>query len=262
MAPKLSICIPAHAPAFPLLRRTLLCFDMQTSRDFEVVVAIDGPGRFEVPATSYSLSFVQTPRTDSPLPHRNHARNAAAAMAKGELLWFVDCDFLWDLHTVEHLLAAEHAPLSPVLVTIRKTPEMWLEDTRWDEVPPRADYGNMLRSLTVTGEEWSGYARRYRLNRGVVVEQPPEPMPEGFPLVRAADFEGFDERFLGRGGNKESYVVSLDDYRLLASARGYHQPHSRETQNETLTDHNQQMFRGMGGGPAPGYILPSNIRRP
>jgi len=235
---------------------------MQTSRDFEVVVAIDGPGRFEVPATSYSLSFVQTPRTDSPLPHRNHARNAAAAMAKGELLWFVDCDFLWDLHTVEHLLAAEHAPLSPVLVTIRKTPEMWLEDTRWDEVPPRADYGNMLRSLTVTGEEWSGYARRYRLNRGVVVEQPPEPMPEGFPLVRAADFEGFDERFLGRGGNKESYVVSLDDYRLLASARGYHQPHSRETQNETLTDHNQQMFRGMGGGPAPGYILPSNIRRP
>lgn len=247
MAPKLSICIPAHAPAFPLLRRTLLCFDMQTSRDFEVVVAIDGPGRFEVPATSYPLSFVQTPRTDSPLPHRNHARNAAAAMAKGELLWFVDSDFLWDLHTVEHLLAAEHAPLSPVLVTIRKTPEMWLEDTRWDEVPPRADYGNMIRNLQTQGNEWSGYARRYRLNRGVVVERTPEPMPEGFPLVRAADFGGFDERFLGHGGNKEAFVAGLSDYRLLASARGYHQPHKPDVQNKTLTDHNREMFEAERG---------------
>jgi len=245
--PKLSICIPAHAAGFPLLRRTLRSFDAQTSRDFEVVVAVDGPGRFDVPAVRYPISFVHTPRTDSPLPHRNHARNAAAAVARGELLWFVDADFLWDVHTVEHLLAADHAPISPILVTIRGTPERWLGDTRWDNVQPRADYGNMLRGLQVQGSEWSGYAKRYRLGKGVLVESPPESMPEGFPMVRGTDFGGFDERFLGRGGNKESFVAGLDDYRLLASARGYHQPHHRETQDVSLTDRNRDMYEAMGG---------------
>lgn len=246
-APRLSVCIPAHAAAFPLLRRTLLSFAAQTNRDFEVVVAIDGPGQFRVPDVPYPLAFIRTPRTDSPLPHRNHARNAAAKVAAGELLWFVDADFLWDAHTVEHLLQADHTPLSPILVSIRNTPERWLEDTRWDDIPPRANYGNMLRSLTTQGAEWSGYARRYRLGRGVVVEETPEPMPEGFPLVRKADFVGFDERFLGRGGNKESFVTTLQDYRLLASARGYHQPHHRETQPEALTDHNRDMYEAAGG---------------
>ena len=207
LAPRLSVCIPAHAAAFPLLRRTLLSFAAQTNRDFEVVVAIDGPGQFRVPDVPYPLAFIRTPRTDSPLPHRNHARNAAAKVAAGELLWFVDADFLWDAHTVEHLLQADHTPLSPILVS----------------------------------------TRRYRLGRGVVVEETPEPMPEGFPLVRKADFVGFDERFLGRGGNKESFVTTLQDYRLLASARGYHQPHHRETQPEALTDHNRDMYEAAGG---------------
>lgn len=238
----LSICIPAHATAFPLLHRTLLSFAAQTCLAFEVVVAIDGPGQFTVTETPYPLLFVRTPRTDSPLPHRNHARNAAAKAASGDLLWFVDCDFLWDEHTVEHLLEANHTPISPILVTIRDTPDRWLTQKGWDQNHDNDIRQFLLRGLAVQANEWSGYARHYRPNGGVLVKSFPEPMPEGFPMVRAADFQGFDERFLGHGGNKESFVAGLEDYRLLASARGYHQPHHSDAQDEALTDHNRRMF--------------------
>ena len=245
--------MPAHEAAFPLLRRTLECLNHQTTLQgggapvFEVVVAIDGPGRFNVPETNYPLAFVRTPRTDSPLPHRNHARNAAARVAQGKFLWFVDCDFLWDTHTVEHLLGARHAPLSPVLVSVRQTPAKWMEDQRWDAKPELSDYQNMLRTLTLQGMEWSGYARRYRTDKGVLVEEH-EQMPEGFPMVRRDTFTGFDERFLGRGGNKESFVATLEDYRLLASARGYHQPHERGVQDPALTEYNRGLYEGSKNG--------------
>ena len=245
----ISICIPAHEGAFPLLKRTLLSFAEQTWPDFEVCVAIDGPGQFQVPEVPYSLAFVRTPRTDSPLPHRNHARNAAAGIARGEFLWFVDGDFLWDTWLIEHMIKAGKVPLSPVLVGIRGTPESWMADTRWDS--RQRNHQEHLRTLSVVGDQWSGYAKHYRRGRGPEAKDM-ERMPEGFPLVRKADFTGFDERFLGWGGTKESYIKALPDYRwLLTSARGYHQPHSKSastTQSAALTAHNNAMYDAIPPG--------------
>ena len=126
--PALSICIPCHMEGLPYLMRSLRTLAVQTCEDFEVRVGLDVE-EFVLPAVTEGLRACGLPdrlvvrqRMDSPryVARRNMARNLAAAGAKAEYLWFVDCDFLWDERTVEHLLTGmvHGRALSPVLVSI------------------------------------------------------------------------------------------------------------------------------------------------
>lgn len=97
---RVSICIPAHAPRH--LERVLDAIEAQTYPQhlIEVVVADDG----SEPAIAFphqrpvSVSVVRLEKTSSFGASR--ARNAAAAVAQGDLLIFLDADVVPERHVV------------------------------------------------------------------------------------------------------------------------------------------------------------------
>ena len=240
--PALSICIPASEGGLSLLSNTLDSLDAQTSDNFEVVVGWDSPHvafpSHELPEICVPLEWAWSPRTagQEHLPHRNHARNTAARIALGEYLWFIDADFLLDPWAVTYMIMhlEKGVALTPTLCGI-------------------GEHGQPLDN------QWSGLASSYRSKRLSYVDA--GPIPEGFPALHRDVFRalgGFDERFIGWGGNKEEFVSRLNrvgdlvPYRLLHGVRGYHQRHPPNKGDAPLVERNQivhqQIKRDMDGG--------------
>lgn len=252
---RVSLVLPAHASGVPLLERTLLALDGQTRgpSDFEVVVAADGGDADGVIADAvrevsrpYDCRLVEVPRPTGDLPHRNHARNAGCSAARGELLWVLDADFILPAHAIEHLLteydrARERGAVpvfSPCLAAIAESPERWIETTR--VVTKRLDVRGLLDragSGRIRRDQYSGFPERHR--PGGASSERWRGLLEGFPALPKTLWEalgGFDERFVGWGGNKEEFVrrlVALDaegvvEVRLLRSVLALHQPHAAD----------------------------------
>lgn len=222
---QISVCLICHDTPERrfLLERALDGWLSQTVSPFEVIVAWDG----EVPRQFRSTPRVKhlaVPKTQDKA-NRNGARNAAANMASGTHLWFVDGDFIPEPTCVQHALLAlegEDCALSPVLVSIRANP------VSWQRTPDLAKWG-------IVADQWSGFAGEYRKNKPGLTRD--VAVTEGFPLLRRDVFwelGGFDPTYLGWGANKEEFVDRLRclsefyPYKLLASCRMYHQPHVPE----------------------------------
>lgn len=241
--------------ALELLRRSVRALRAQTADPdaFEVVIAVDGGlgADVDVGAQPFDVRVVPSPRTpdNEHIPHRNHARNAACRSARGEYLWVLDADMLADPHAVDHLLAVVTASGKPRVVTpcfaeIACTPAEWLA-SELETIRP-------LRKKTASGQ------------LGRHAPGPPSsthlPMiPEGFPALPRWLFDavgGFDERYLGWGGNKidlcrRCRMLDMEEHllevHLLTSVLFRHQPHERDPLHfdDGLRARNTEMFERM-----------------
>ncbi len=257
MTPRLAFCFPAHASAAPLVRRAVLALRAQTAPPhlFECIVAADGgdpDGVLRAAVAPGSHPFpcrvVDSPRPGGDRPHRNHARNAAWRAAEAPICAMLDADFCVEAHFVEHLLHEHDAALdrrapaifTPVLVGFGGVgPADWLARSEaW------AATGCPAACRTIVGP-WepidhgifSGFPDKHTPGRPASMRM--RECPEGMPILWRGLLEalgGFDERFIGWGGDKEELVHRLRglrdarcfDFRLLTSARAWHQPHARD----------------------------------
>lgn len=250
--PFVSFVFPVHIGGMPLLQRTLRELNRQTDRDFEAIVAVDSPldelKKLEPPVLD--VCVVPSPRTqgNEHLPHRNHARNAGCRAARGQHLWVLDADMIPDPHAVEHLkaiVASSPKPVcaSPCFAQPKISPAMW---------------------TSYTGDPWAAPLEEYVTHSGRMREHVPGPpnaadgrgLVEGFPSCPRwlwEALEGYDERYLGYGGNKVDFVRQLKrlnkeeviDLRILRSCLFLHQPHERDPLrfDEAHRARNWELFR-------------------
>lgn len=272
---------PRHAPFLLRFLRSLA--DQVGAPDFEVVIGADGgdDGTLadvaqQVRPAGVVVRIVDSPRPAGPaLAHRNHARNQAMKVARGEYFWVVDCDFVWEPHAVAHAITLmERArqngrliALSPVLLAISTSPEAWLSASeRWasgsklsfdgdvqaaKQTAPELNESlpKLLARFSATDDVYSGFG---------ALRQPGPPVsearfiPEGFPCMHRSMFNalgGFDERYLGWGGNKEELCRRINalrphglSYEVLRSVAAWHQPHPpdpKKSANDDLRRANQ-----------------------
>jgi len=248
----MSIVLPTHGSAAPLLERTLLALSGQDfpPERFEVVVVADGGDTTGVLADaiaarprSFACRLAASPRPEGDLPHRNHARNAGCGAARGELIWPLDADFLLLAQALSHVwsvfsdrLESGHvAVLTPCMAGVAMKPEQWLEITA--AALAQGDAAALLRCVEDVprlSRLVSGYHDRYR--PGSADSQPISALNEGMPMIPARLLKalgGFDEAFLGWGANKQEFArrlvglaqSGLIEIRLLNSVLALHQPH-------------------------------------
>lgn len=257
MRPYVSFVFPVAPDGMELLRRAVRILRDQTAEpsSFEVVIAVDGAAAdVSIEPQPFAVTVVSSPRTrgNEHLPHRNHARNRGCVEARGEYLWVLDADMLADPLAVEHLRAVTAAGrsrkppiVSPCFAELDCTPEGWLAS---ELDVHRHD----VRSKTASGQ-----LKHYRAGAPATIAAPT--LPEGFPALPRWLFDaigGFDERYLGWGGNKIDLCRRLRlldtrehliEIRLLVSVLFRHQPHARDPlfADETLRARNTQMFERM-----------------
>lgn len=255
-APRLALIFPCHVSGAELVRRSVLALHSQTAAPdiFEVVVAADGGDpdgvirrAVEPGDHPFQVTLVESPRPRGSLPHRNHARNAGWRAARAPLCWILDADLILEPEAVEHALAVHDVCLSKgqpavfslVLSAIRTdSPEAWLERSEdWARTGDVEVFARLIAETGVGGGVYSGFHEFY-------VQGPPDSrlfpdLPEGMPLLWRGLLEalgGFDESFVGWGGNKEELIdrlkglerAGLFDIRLLTSIRALHQPHEHD----------------------------------
>ena len=277
MSLRVSVVFPAAPDRPDLVERSIYALRHQTLDPslFEVVVAVDGGdvsgafGQLRPTAHPFALTLVGSPRrsSDPHIPHRNHARNAGCRVAKGEILWVWDSDFLLWPRALAHLVAAYDEGLRGGVIRSltcclktyprdQVSPDRWLSasaswvdleradapeaDRRaaFDRLWPGGDLPLTSRIYSGFGEEWTP-SEQYRTRRS------PD-LLEGFPSVPRRIWEalgGFDEFFIGWGGNKEEFVdrlhglvrAGLLDLRLLFSVLAIHQPHPMDPESRAMT---------------------------
>lgn len=249
--PILSFIVPTAPDWSPYLHRMLRSLAHQTDLRFEVVVAVDGgdDGRIAEVASKpwpFAVVVVDGPRPQGAgIPHRNHARNAALAVARGRWSWVADCDFIWHSRAVAHGLAAaleaeasgEVLALSPTLSVIDDDSAAYLgASAMWAEGETAEKPEQLVRRLRTRDAEWQGKGELYQDTDRPVVDETAR-MPEGFPLAPTAVFlamDGFDEAFVRWGGNKIELTYRLGSlepwvrYRVLRSVVVWHQPHPQD----------------------------------
>lgn len=228
------------------------------AESFEVIVAADGGDRdgalaecVRPSAQPFACRIVAGPRPRGDVPHKNHARNAGVAAARARLVWVLDADFILDAHAIEHLVAESRRALNagrialftPTLVGMRMPPASWLEVSQsWAESGDPAMLSRLLDSVDIVNNQYSGFGHSYR--PGAARSEPCIGLREGFPTLYRSLWEaldGYDEHFVGWGGNKQELVqrllrlqaLRLMSIRLLTSVRAIHQPHARDASAST-----------------------------
>jgi hypothetical protein len=268
--PRVAVVFPTHASGAPLLRRSVFALRAQTAppESFEVVVACDGGDAMgtiraavEPASHPFHVTLVEASRSQGPIPHRNHARNAGWQASRAPLCCMMDADFLLEPCFIEHLLAEHDAAIrrgmpavfTPVMAKIGFNPDAWLtHSTVWAASGSSADFAGMLASTPIEGGVHSGYEQRYR--PGPPSSERLGDLLEGMPilwrgLIKALG--GFDEWFVGWGAEKEVFVDLVKgvqrsgsiDVRLLTSARALHQPHQIDPESFRPEVRNRQTER-------------------
>jgi glycosyltransferase involved in cell wall biosynthesis len=234
--PKISFCVPCGPGHIEHLTRSLHYFNKQTSRDFEVVICyddFDGPSQ---PFDFVKTTSISRAEGKEALPHRNHARNAAAKLATGEYLWFWDADVLPEDCLVAHAIAVltPHISICPAMFQIAPP-----RGQDWPDVGVDA----LLNVCRIEDAIFPNTGHRHLSIRIPTLDDRPQPISEGYPCVHRKVYdllEGFDEAYLGWGRNKEEFVMRLNTlrplhhYRLIRTARAFVQTHKPD---ESKKDH-------------------------
>lgn len=278
MSPLVSFVFPVHLGGLVLAARSVAALRLQTAglSTFEAIVALDVPagaqGLARALATAaladlvgddlpFRCAIVESPRTEGNehLPHRNHARNAGVRASTGRYVWVLDADMMADPVAVEHLTAVAGASSSPVVLSPcmaepQVTPDAWLA-LDGDEAAAAVRAGALPRKTMSS----SGHLHRYRPGPPRAERYPG--LIEGEPVFERRLWEalgGYDERFIGYGGNKVSLVRALTlldwqehrlEVSLLTSCLFVHQPHARDPLrfDKTHRDANWTLFNDLVG---------------
>ena len=282
-APRLAICLPTalDTRGALMLQRTVAALHAQTApRDaFEVCIGVDDrvgstpeTVRAALPCDGLDVRIAIAPRTPGfeDVPHRNHARNAAWRVSSAPLCLMLDADFVLPPHAVEHIAgefarlarAGTPAVLSPVLSQFGSvSTDQWFEGSNpWAWA---ADPSMFVEEMTGWPEidrgTFSGFGE---LANGRHFMDAPAPesvsvgarMVEGMPVLPRAYLEacgGFDERYIGWGGDKISLVDVLRglcrecvfDIRVVSSVIAMHQPHPTDPAHTGRLAHENERRR-------------------
>ena len=287
--PRLSICLPTGTDGrgMAMLTRTLGALVAQNVPldRFEVCLGLDARAREDVAAVEMlagTLAGALTirvghhirPASARDIPHRNHARNAAWKVATSPLCFVLDADFVLPPHavldivsTVRSLIhAGTPAVLSPILSQFGGvSTEEWFRATqpeRWISSPET--FARQMRAWTdIDRGTFSGFGELAN-GRHFMDASAPTPHPlsvgarmvEGMPILPRRFLDavgGFDERYVGWGGDKISLVDVLRglcregvfDIRVLTSVIAMHQPHATDPTHTGPLAHENERRRQM-----------------
>jgi glycosyltransferase involved in cell wall biosynthesis len=244
----ISVVIGTFSGGVHLLRQTLLALSKQDlpKHLYEIVVAIDGgdPSGLVRKAAEFSnggplIKIVESPRPHGNIPHRNHARNMGARAATGDLLFFIDNDFLLPPHALSHILTTHRRAsangrmvlTSVCLGALDMSPQSWLDEIA--KVPSNTPV--LPHNFPHCGGIYSGYIHEY-VESSTASWIPRNNIKEGYPTLPRwlwRSLGGFDEAYLGWGGDKVDFVdrckglskEGLLDIFLVRSVLALHQPH-------------------------------------
>jgi glycosyltransferase involved in cell wall biosynthesis len=105
--PAVSIILTFHNSK-PLVEHAIGLVVAQTYRDFELIVVDDGSTDGTASALTECVASLDYAELIAKQSNEGvaAARNTAVAAARGEFVWFLDCDDWWDPRTLEKLIAA------------------------------------------------------------------------------------------------------------------------------------------------------------
>lgn len=286
-SPSLAICFPVGMDAVPFAfaLRSISALAAQTCRDFEVVCAVDSAtpiaARGEhvqrlMAAGAARVVHVERMAGFETVAHRNHARNAAWQAATAPLCLMLDADFILPSHAVETIMS-EHrrlfregvpAVMSPALSQFGgASTDEWIAASACYEswVSDPATFDAFLGAWQhIDRGTFSGFGER--CDHPVVAPAPGVPvsasvgaaMIEGMPILPRPFLEfvgGFDEAYVGWGGDKISLVDALRgmcaegimELRVLTGVVAMHQPHATDPHHTSdlarRNEHRRQMAR-------------------
>lgn len=272
VAPRLSIVMPVGATWSPYLQRNLLALQHQSARldSYEAIVAIDGDGALTNTkhmlaslGLSYPVTVIESSRPyGRSMAHRNHARNAGCRIARGDILWVLDCDHLPSPNAVQRIITEYDNCITMGLVPVFLFPtftlsmgtEKYILQTEKLNAKDATTFWHVISNMPITASEFSGFAEKYEME--AVGTKPVKTFQENTPAFPRALWRalgGFDERFIGWGGNKHEFSRRLSrlnelgiiSARVIPQIRLEHQPHkkdpSRSARNEQ-TRKNRALF--------------------
>lgn len=258
---KIGLAFITHAAGAELLRRSVWALRSQSLQGcWEVAVGVDAVTDDDVElvrdvlrpqALPFPCTVVGVLRhpARAALAHRNTARNAAVRATSAEIVWPLDGDVVLEPHAVEHALKTIAKSGAACVSPLHSAPQ-GIGSATW-----MRDYADAVRAFSSTKP-----ARGPRWMSGAPASVNYPTAYEGFPTMPRAVFDaigGFDERFVGYGGNKYELVCRLAALdrrgllrmRLITSIRCLHQPHGsdhmvRTEENRLLATKLSDMRRG------------------
>ncbi len=260
--PRLSVVLPSYSAGAVLTRRTLESYGGQTDLDgFEVLLVDDGGVDDQIRQLAerswpFALRYLISPRVkDVSVAHKNHARNRGARAARGDLLFLVDADclvppdFVARVREVYARISADGQVVAayPLIANLHARFTEWIAQRGDDALRTRFD--ECLADVGRGDDAFAGYmelrgtdAAGYRAIRQHA---------EGFPIVPRRLFDllgGFDEDFLGWGGNKQEFQQRVNEAPeiatfLLTSCVVFHQPHPKSADNRKVRGNDALMQR-------------------
>ena len=206
--PFISICLPTYNRPLAL-RAALTSLLRQTSQNFEVIVVNDGSTDPQVMTVLTDLSEIFVNRGWTAIHQKNQgvgaARNAAAQIARGDYLLFMDDDNLALSHEVERFAIAAQSSDADIITCIPgRHPETSLGPDAVATLPtPDPDY-------PLSGVDWTPVGACLALSAMVNC------LGDNNALFRR-------NAFLALGGYQGTPLSSFEDFRLmlLAVVRGY-----------------------------------------
>ena len=249
--PFLSVVLPCVEAAETRLLWTLRSYSMQSidPKWFEIVLIEDGKPSTAIMALAaqpwpFSVRYFNSPRMKNPqLAHKNHARNIGWRWAKGDICFLCDCDCLVNSSFVERAMGlycqaqgkGQPFALYPMIASLNRKVEEWAgnEEGSW-----RKALQNLPDSAACSCHSFGGHYQRKEMDNPklhLLSEH-----PEGYPILSRRIFSiigGFDEDFLGWGGNKQEFQQRIIDsgiikQYLLHGCAVFHQPHGKEAGNQ------------------------------
>lgn len=267
--PVISIAMPISEGRLHNVVGTLRSLSYQTMspNDFEVCLGVDGnniePAVRAIKAAkpAFAVRYDYVGGSASAI-RRNAARNRACALCTAPLMMINDADMMLPPNALSEIVFAHHTMLShgrhvatfQRLARIENDLDSWRELST-DYMKGTIDTAAVLARSKVSARIFDSFAS---IESSALRNKPflaIKTVKENFPTIETwlwKDLGGFDERFVGWGGNKQEFVerlkrlsrLGLIELLLLPRVTLYHQPHATAADafNKTLRKHNSELF--------------------
>ena len=268
--PAISIAIPISMSRWHNAVGTLRSITHQTvsMSDVEICLGIDGNNN---DAAHKVLDIVQPTcgvRYDyvggeASAVRRNAARNRACSLCTSPLMMINDADMMLPPHAISEILYAHRAmrAAGKHAATFQRLARIENDLSTWNTLSEPYMSGQMsmselLNKANVTSRIFDAFAG---VSEAELAGKPfvgIRSVKENFPTIESwlwRDLGGFDERFVGWGGNKQEFVerlkhlshLGLISLLLLPRITLYHQPHAPapDAFNKPLRKHNSALYR-------------------
>ena len=243
--PFLSVILPCAEAWADVTRWTIVSLKYQTVGPewTEVILAEDGTPSAAIRDLAdedwpFAVRYLNSPRIERPeLAHKNHARNVGWRWARGEACFILDCDCLVHPTFVERIMQlyreatslGEPFVLYPMKARLQQPVAEWAGKT---EAEWKKAFERLPEGVETTSDGFEDFYKKERMSTPAL--RPVQAHPEGYHILPKRMIQilgGFDEDFLGWGGNKQEFQQRITDSKVIKQyltdgCAVFHQPHS------------------------------------